>query len=359
MVRVYGKSDSELSFLSLLNSHMRENIFDSIEQYQEFERNHEQSKKILEIELDKEIKDKIEQINENRNYIQQLKYKLNGYEIQIKKKLSAIGKCYGPLKQRLTSEFEGLKNSKNAVSDGIKSAEDDEITLKTEKDTLISGKKSRLYNFDRDVSKLHQLNKDKDFKNKRQGAIGENKVIWLIEKSFEKFSNYNLINKMNFDISGKGINIHNSSKTETQIDHILVCPKGVFFIETKYWTCEVNDIFKQKLLDQLDKIKMTIGDEFKDKIKEDFIEILLIGTEKRIDIQREDFISLRLDELKSYIDSKKNILSNSEIILILKEFIPYLNDNHSTFPKRMIKIKSFFINSKKKFQKIIEKSKSK
>ncbi len=86
---------------------------------------------------------------------------------------------------------------------------------------------------------------------------------------------------MNFDIRGGAININDSTKLETQIDHIFVCSKGIFFIETKHWKIECTVDFKHRLIEQLEKIKRTISFIFKDKIDLEVIKILLVEQKEK------------------------------------------------------------------------------
>ena len=347
MAKVYGRSDSEISFTKLLNSHMKQNNFNSVENYQIFERNPQESKKQLEEGYDNKIKEASDEVSYLTNKQKQLTYDLNGIMMSLQRKEVSLKKLYGPLKEKVWEEVDVLRRKERKLNSELENSKEEWIKKSAEKDDLVVDKKNALYNFDLDVKKLNELNYNTEFINIRKGAFGENNLINYIKGHFEKDNLFHLLNGITFDISGSGININDSNKSSNQIDHILICPKGVFFIETKFWRQDCTEDFYKKLLEQLEKIKRTIQYKFENKINKEFISILLVGTEKKINLDEyKDYTSLKLEELGDYIEKRLEIITKDEITLILNELSKYLNSEHS-FPKRTIKLKSFFIKTKR------------
>lgn len=349
MAKVYGRSDSEISFLHLLNSNMKQNDFNSLEDYQDFKRNPRESKKQLEESYDEKIKEAYDKISYLTNEQKQLVYDLNGVRMSLQRKQVSLKKLYGPLKEKVWEEVEALRRKERRLNSELENSKEERVKKSTEKDDLIMDKKKAIYNFDLDVKKLDELDYNIEFINKRQGAFGENNLINYIKGHFEKHNDFCLLNGVTFDISGSAININHSNKSSNQIDHILICPKGVFFIETKFWKKDCTEDFYKKLLEQLEKIKMTIQYKFENKINKEFIHILLVGTEKKIKLnESKDYTSLKLEELGPFIEKESDIITKDEMILILNEFPKHLSsEEFKSFPKGMIKIKSLFIKTKR------------
>lgn len=352
MVRVYGISDSELSFISLLNSNFKEIHIYSFEEYQNYKDNHKEERKKIEEDYDERIKVNFEMITRCYNEIKQCEYDLRKVEWDLRKKEAIVNKYWGKVQENIRSQIIGLKNKKHDLNSDISLLKKKVVNIQTDKDLLINEKKETLSKFDKDIKELYHLESNDQFRNKRQGAVGENKLISYISSNFQKDNTFNLLNGLNFDIIGGAININNSTKLETQIDHVLICPKGVFFIETKFWKIDSTKDFQKKLFEQLEKIKRTVSFIFSGKIDEKVIKILLIGTEKKINFSnRSDFVSLRLDELKDYLSTQKDILTKSEIILILDEFSKYLpKEKFNNFPRYKVGINSWFIKLRNKLK---------
>jgi len=349
MAKVYGVSDSEISFITFLNSHLKVIKIDSFEDYQNYHDNYREEKKIKEEDYDNQFRKNQETLSRCNNQIKQDEYDLRGVEWDIKKKKSIIGKYWGKIKEDIQSEINQLENKSRKLRNNISDSKNTIVETKTENDSLIIERKNYLLNFDKDVHKLFELERNEEFKKKRQGAVGENKLIGFISNGFEKDNNSYLINGINFDIRGGAININDSTKLETQIDHIFVCSKGIFFIETKHWKVECTNDFKHKLIEQLEKIKRTISFIFKDKIDLEVIKVLLVGTEKKINLDGSDFISLRIDEIREFLLNQKDVLSNDEIKLTMNELSKYLpKEKFGDFPKFTLMMNSWFIKVKNK-----------
>lgn len=350
MVRVYGVSDSELSFVALLKSYLKEIEIDSYEDYQDYKDNYRDKKKEIEEEYDESIKEDSEAVTRCYHEIKQYEYDLRKVEWTLRKKEAIVNRYNGPLKERIKNEMDELRSKKRRLSSAISNRKEEVVDARSEKDDLTSEKREKLSNFDRDIGQLFFLEKNEKFTKKRQGMWGEKKVIEHISKGFGKEKMFNLINGLNFDVIGGGININDSTKVETQIDHVLVCPKGIYFIETKHWKADHTYDLKKGLFEQLDKIKATISYIFDGKLKEDTIKILLVGTEKKIDLgSNSDFVSLKLDELKSYLMKQEDVLTKGEIIMVLSEFSKYLpKDKFPDYPRRKLGLSSWFIKMKRK-----------
>lgn len=351
MARIYGISDSELSFISLLNSNLKEIKVKSFEEYQNYKGNNKEERKIIEEDYDNKIKAKFESITQKYNEIKQLEYELRKVEWSLRKKENIVGRYWGKVKNDIKNQISSLRNKRYNLNSEISELKNEVVGDQTKKDLLIKEKRETLSNFDKDIKTIFQLENNEEFRNKRQGAVGENKLIDYIDTTFQNENTFNLFNGLNFDIIGGAININNSTKTETQIDHVLVCPKGVYFIETKFWKIDGTEEFRRKLLEQLEKIKRTIIHVFNNKINEENVKVLLVGTERKIALGGSNFISLRLDELKDYLLNQKEALTKSEIILILNEFSKHLpKDKFHSFPRYKIGINSWFIKMRNKLK---------
>lgn len=346
MTKSYGVSDSELSFISFINSYLKAIKITSFDDYQNYHDNFREEKKIKEESYDQEIKSNLEIINKNTYQIKQYEYDLKSINWHIRKKSLIIGKYWGKVRENIQKDINHLESKRKRLNKSIDDCKETIIEAKTKKDSLIIEKNTYLKDFDKDVNRLFELEKNEDFKNKRQGAIGERKLIGFITDCFDD-SSY-LINGVIFPIIGGAININNSTKLETQVDHIFVCSKGIFFIETKHWKIECTKDFEDKLLEQLEKIKRTISFIFKDQIDLDVIKIVLVGTERKINLKNnKDFVSLRIDEVEDYLINLVPVLSNDEIKLALDKLSPYLSsDKFPNFPRNSLKVNKLFIKVK-------------
>ena len=69
MVRIYGISDAELSFISLLNSNLKEIQINSFEEYQNYKDNYKEERRKIEKEYEDKIKEKFQIITKYYNEI--------------------------------------------------------------------------------------------------------------------------------------------------------------------------------------------------------------------------------------------------------------------------------------------------
>jgi hypothetical protein len=358
MANVYGMSDSELSCLVLINSGSKQIKINSLKEYEHYLQNYKEEKIKTQERLDNQIQDEKDTANKCFYEIKQKKYDLNGIEFKIKAMENKVRKYYGEWKINAQRELEELRGKRRKLISAISSLNENRVDSQTGRDRLISEKNKTLYDFDMDIDRLFKLAKDEKLRNKIKGAVGENKLIDHLAIKFKEDNQFYLINGLNFDVIGKAININNSTKTEVQVDHLIVCKKGVFLLETKHWKDITND-FKKSLIEQMEKIKRTSDYVFDKKIKKEVIKFLLIGTEKKVDIKNKYFVSLRLDELDDYLESQSDILNKADIIIILNEISKFLpTKKFKSYPKISLKTKSFFIKSYRIIKKCLTKNKN-
>ncbi len=348
MVKVYGNSDAEREFLRYLDSHMLEIRLKSLDDYQDFDRYPQKRKTDTTIIFDSEIESlKSEQTrlyNRNGSIWSDLK-RIND---QISYKERGIIKLWGELREKVKQELTSLKTEKNELESESESNKRKMTVLKSHIQDLYSRKKTTLFNIDRDIQKVGYLNSDSYFKNVRQGAFGERNVIAHIKELFKNDNNYHLINAFDINLLGKAINIDNHTLTETKLDHILLCPFGLFIFETKAWKNYSSESIT-KVISQLQKIRKSFREMFNEKINQDFVKIFLVCTERHIPLTNvEYFKSIRLEDLQKELNNDKEILSNDKITLILNTFLPHLKpDQISTTGKLTIKLKTMFVKTKR------------
>ena len=350
MVKNYGESDAEKEFLKYLNGNMLEIESDSLEDYQNFQRYPQKRKiditKTFDYEIKKSKEEQTRDYHKNESILKDLK-RINN---QIFYKAKAVNnyKYNGELREKIRRELFSLRGSKRDLELDFESNKRKIISLKSEIQTSYSTKRSTLYNIDKDIRKLNDLNNDNRFKRYRQGAFGERKVISHILNIYEKDKRYHLINGFNLDLQGKAINIHDHTLEKNQIDHILVCPYGLFILETKAWK-NYSDNMIEETIKQIERIEKVFQKIFSKKINQKFVNIFLVCTEKYIPIkEHKHFKSIKLENLQKEIENNKEIISKDEITLILNEFLPHLNSNHITKAgKTNIKIKALFSKTKK------------
>lgn len=348
MVRIYGTSDSEREFLEYLNSFMLEIKLVSLDDYQNFQKYPEKRKNDILTTFDSQIENaksnQTKCYNENGFILNDLK-RINS---QIFYKEKSVNKYWGELREKIKRELSSLKDEKRDLESEFESNNKKITNLKSEIQDLYSTKKTTLFNVDKDIPKIIAINNDQHFKNLRQGSFGERNVITHVQGLFKDNKNYHLINAFDINLLGKAINVDNHTLTETKLDHILLCPLGLFILETKAWKNYSKESVN-KIINQLQKIKISFQDTFKDKINQDFIKIFLVCTEQYIPLkENEHFRSIKLADLKSELNKSKEILSNDEITLILNHFLPHLNSDHITTGGKMnIKLKTMFVKTKR------------
>ncbi|MCK5040605.1 MAG: NERD domain-containing protein [Candidatus Aenigmarchaeota archaeon] len=348
MVRVYGESDAEKEFLEYLNGNMLESKLTSLDDYQNFQRYPQKRKtgiiKTFDCMVETSKAEQTRCYNRNKSILKDLKI-INS---RIFYKEKGVNKYYGKLREKIEGELSLLIERKRGLESDFESNNIKITSLKSDIQTLYSTKKSTLYNIDQDIRKLSYLNNDNRFKKIRQGAFGERNVIFHILNVYEKDKRYHLINGFDINLLGKAINFHDHTLVENKIDHILLCPYGLYILETKAWK-NYSNAGVEKIIKQLEKIRKVFQETFSEKINQKFVNIFLICTEKHILIDdNKHFKSIKLEDLQKEIENNKEVFSKDEITLILNTFLPYLTSNHITkVGKANIKIKALFVKTKK------------
>jgi len=332
MAKIYGESDAVTTFLDRLNGHFKIVELDSFEDFLDFSQNPLQDKKDFiegfEHASEPEIIDLNNRIAEIKIDIDSLKKRIQTINYQLKKKYVTIKKVGGKLKHQIQDEISNLDKERKLLEISIVKLQKEIKLDASDLEDCRTEKAEILKNLDNDISKFDKLSKHKNYKIYLQGAWGEYKLIALIEDAFKRNKEFYLINAFDLDIVGRALNYKNHTLVEDKIDHILICPKGIFIIETKAW----KTIFKpgiEKVVDQLNKTKLVFHSLFQHIIPQELIEILLISTEKSIILpEKVAFKSIDLNSLKDYIVNKKACLTEDQIILILNYFLPHLTEHH-------------------------------
>ena len=157
MVKVYGISDSEISFITFLNSHLKVIKIDSFEDYQNYHDNYREEKKIKEDDYDNEFRKNQETLSRCNNQIKQDEYDLRGIEWDIRKKKAIVGKYWGKVKEDIQSEINQLENKSRKLRNNISDSKNTIVETKTENDSLIIERKNYFLNFDKDIHKIFEL----------------------------------------------------------------------------------------------------------------------------------------------------------------------------------------------------------
>ena len=318
MVKVYGKCDSEKELLEVLKGKFKRIEIDSLENFNEFSNYPDKWKREI-IEKDQEeinnVEDKIRK-KESEKYSakQEIPYLNN----QISKKVNTIKKLRykGKLKDKIQNEIDSLKNEKRWFEDKLLDLNHEIESLKENKKTLHKRKSENYMNIENDIKRLYELKKDVSFLKKLKGAWGEKEVVAVIERSFKNESKYHLINAFDIDVMDRAISFKDKIQTKNKIDHILICPKGFFILETKAWK-NYYDRGIQEINDQLEKSKQILYKVFDDEIKK-VLKFVAVSTTRQIELNSEyDFYSVKLENLKSFIDKQDDIIEGGDINIIL------------------------------------------
>lgn len=164
MVKVHGMSDSEISFITFLNSCLKVIKINSFEDYQNYHDNYREEKRRKEEDYDDLIDSKTEGVSQCYNQIKQDEYDLQKVEWDIRKKESIVNKYWGKVQEDIQNQISNLKRKKRRLNSNISELKDKAVRLKTDKDSLIVEKKEFLVNYDKDIHKLFELEKNDEFK---------------------------------------------------------------------------------------------------------------------------------------------------------------------------------------------------
>ena len=345
-VKVYGQSDAEHELIQFLEGNFQEIKISSLDEYQEFSRYHERFKKKIIDDCDVKIQNFYEEVNQLKKDKNKIENEIQSINSSISHKIKTSKKVYGKLKYEIQKEINDLKGKKDAVEEKLKVKNNRIFNTNEDFKTLIRRKKELSKNLDCDIEKLLELQEDIHFKNILKGAWGEKEVIESIKESFDGEKDYHLINAFNIDLLGKAINFNDKILTENKIDHVLLCPKGLYILETKAWNV-VTEEAKKKVINQLNKSRKVFETLFDSKINE-YTNYVVVTTKKPIEVNGSSCRSISLQKFTSFIKSSNHSLPKDDINLILENLLPYLTENHvRKFDKREIIIKANIAKGKK------------
>ena len=186
------------------------------------------------------------------------------------------------------------------------------------------------------------------------GAWGEKKVIKTIENFYKKESSYYLINAFDIDVVSKALEFDEKILVENKIDHLLLCPKGIFVLETKSWK-NFTEKGIEKCINQLRKSQTVIEKIF----DEDFftkVKYAIVTTKSPMEIpEPTEYYSVHLKDLQRFIDGLDEVLSKDDIQLHLDRLLPHLNKEHITgSTKAVIKMKTNVVKGKRFIKRIFK-----
>jgi hypothetical protein len=345
-VKVYGRSDAENELIQFLEGNFQEIKISSLDEYQEFSRYPEQFRKKMIDDCDAKIQKSNKKLKELKLYNNKIENEIEDKKSSIYRKIKTRKMVYGQLKYKIQEEIKDLKEKKDELEEKLKVTNNRIFNTEEDLKTLITRKKELAKNLDFDIKKLLELQEDFHFKNILKGAWGEKEVIELIKESFDGEKNYHLINAFNIDLLGKAINFNDKILTENKIDHVLLCPKGLYILETKAWNV-VTEEAKKEVENQLNKSRKVFETLFDSKINEN-TNYVVVTTKKPIEVNGSSCRSVSLQEFTSFIKSSNHSLPKDDINLILEKLLPYLKENHvRKFDKGEIIIKANIAKGKK------------
>ena len=167
-------------------------------------------------------------------------------------------------------------------------------------------------------------NLNKDLLRYYKGALGEDTVISIIDKNFDEW--FVLINDFEFSLS-EPVRYHDSWIRNGQLDHVLICPKGVFAIETKSWSdAYINKSFSNGKFTPIQQIKRNgyvlykLLNDHTISYSEIKVKELLISADKKIPIPQGSYVtSITASYLKTYLERCSTKLDHKQINKIVKK----------------------------------------
>jgi hypothetical protein len=363
MVNAIGTSDSEKECLDTINDKFQIIEIKSLEDFNDFKKHPNERKEKLISEIDYDINKIDDDIRESDPKIYDIKQEIYEVNRRITKKIDTKIKLYSYRKKHeIQDEIDGLQNMKKRLEHDLRNLNSKLYSLQQNKNEDLTKKAEADRNIDSDIRKLSELENDRSFLNKLKGAWGEKEVIESTKKSFRDQKHFHLINAFDIDLMAEAFSFKNKIWVKNKIDHILLCPKGFFVIETKAW----DDYYQtgiQEITDQLEKSKQVLEKIFgvDNKINKS-AKFVVISTKKYIELNPDcGFYSVKLENFKDFINKQDDVLTGGDITIILDKLSPYLNEDHlSKTSKTVIKLKSGltktgrFLRSRLKRQKINE-----
>jgi len=162
-----------------------------------------------------------------------------------------------------------------------------------------------------------------------KGALGEDTVVSIIDKNFDEW--YVLINDLEFSLS-EPVRYGDGWIRNGQLDHVLICPKGVFAIETKSWSNKyINEKFSNGKFTPIQQIKRNgyalykLLNDHTISYSEIKVKELLISADKKIPIPQGSYVtSITASYLKTYLERCSTKLDHKQINKIVKRLKPFI-----------------------------------
>lgn len=354
MVKIYGQSDAEKDFLKYVNDIFRRIRISDVYQYNDFKQYPHKYKNQILNNFDQIITPINSKISFFESQLSHLRKEERMINCELSRKMNIVKKYYGRLKDQINLEIEDLKNQKEFIARKITDLQNQLIDLKYESYEQSKKKQQAICEIDQDIATLDNLNNDFELKNRLKGAWGEKKVIESIKTLFKKEKDYHLINAFDITVLGNPIAFDEKILVENKIDHLLVCPKGVFILETKSWS-QFDSYGKEKCINQLKKSR-TVLESFFDENLTKFFQYVIVTTETKFDLTDvRDYYSVHLSDLKDFLERFDTVFSRDDITLTIDKLLPYLNESHlDTSSKTYIKMKTQIINGKRFVKRILK-----
>ena len=323
-----GKIDSEVKLITKLNIYFKGIKFNTIEDFQNLNLD-EIRKKDLEI-IDKKI-EKIKKKNMVKNQ------KLNSLENELKRVMSMLKKKHKNTAHQ-NKYFEKSKNKLRRKTLNLKQGLS-KINLQIQLFLVERKKIIDLYLANKKI--LKNVREDKEILYLLSAGIGEKIVKNFIEKKFSKEKEFYLINGFNLNLLGEGIYFESKTLSENRIDHLIVCDRGIFIIETKSWNTVIRN-YVDNVLKQLKKSREVFEKVFEDDIN-NALDLILIYTKKQVFLPKDTFKSLNLNDFLDFVLEKDKILNKYQINKFMYKFSFYLDKSATnTYTKYIFLIRASF-----------------
>ena len=344
-VKVYGQSDAEQELIQYLEGNFQEIHISSLDEFAEFSKYPERFRKKKIDDCDVKIQNCIKKGEELKKDQYEIENEIKSVNYGISRKIKTLKMVYGKLKDEIKDEISDLKIRKNQLEEDLRVTNNRIFNTEEDLKTLIQRKEEISQSLDCDIKRLSELQEDIQLKNILKGAWGEIEVIELIKESFNREKEYYLINALNISLLGKAITFNNKILTENKIDHILLCPKGLYIIETKAWNV-VTEEAKHDVINQLNKSRNVFEAIFDSKINENTTYVI-VTTKKPIEVNGSSCMSLSLQNFTDFVKSRDKSLFTDDIYLILEKLLPYLGEGHiGKFDKTGIIINAKIVKGK-------------
>lgn len=353
MVVVYGVADSELRLFKKLAGKFKVFEFNTISDFEDFRQNPDPftnsiigksndklanyNQKIVRCEL------KINELNDGiREADKEIEFRSNG----LKK---------WPNSKNIREQYYSAINRKQRYKSERTQEENKLIELKTNLKQVWEDNKTLSYDIKRDKEKADELANDFELRKLFKGYHGEVEVIEYIKKQFDEWPDVYLINSIDVNAMGKGFSSEKGFIQGISIDHLLVCRKGVFILETKNWKSYDETNFL-KIIQQLQKLELVFRSEFNESIGKDKIKAVLLRCSDVDLVEKCPFDTVKLNEFKEYLTNESDKLSHDETIYVLNTILPFLNEQHiNQSTKIKLKAHKTYIDTKNTVKSLFKK----